>query len=489
MHGAGSVPEPTNKSQQEIKKSDESEKDSLDQFYSELSYWHVNMGEESVHAKRIPGKYRRIKWTTASLYLLFFFAPFLRWEGRQALLFDIPQRKYYLFSITIWPQDIWMLSILLMTFFISLFVATTIAGRVFCGYICCQTVSTDIFTWIEEKLEGQPPARRAMDKAPWTGKKVGIKLAKHSIFLFLSLLTGVAFTAYFIDVYDLWQKYLSLQGPIYIWTVPAVFLIAFYINAGFLREQVCFWLCPYARIQGVMADPETILPTYDYHRGEPRGRLKKGSTSSQVHGDCVDCHLCVAVCPTGIDIRNGQQEGCITCALCLDACDTIMCKVNKPKGLIRYMSLNELNGKPTVPLFKRARVLFYSTLLLCAFLGIGYGLTHLSPLDLMVIHDRQPLYVRLSDGSIQNKYTLKVINKTDTDMEVKVSIQGIKKGVLVVPSRVFKIAAGKVKPVQLFLKARPEDIGKGSVPIFFHVRSLTQPGMKKTYQSSFIGPS
>lgn len=470
-------------------KKTEGEDDLRDHLYTEIGYWHVNKGEENIHAKRIPGKYRRIKWAVASLYLLFFLAPFLRWEGRQALLLDIPQRKFYLFGFTIWPQDIWMLSLLLITFFISLFAATAIAGRVFCGYVCWHTVSTDIFTWIEERLEGPPPSRRTLDKAPWTGNKVAIKAAKHAIFLFLSLATGVGFTAYFIDVYDLWQKYVSLQGPVYIWTVPLAFLIALYVNAGFLREQICFWLCPYARIQGVMADPETILPTYDFNRGEPRGRLKKAETSMQSQGDCVDCHLCVAVCPMGIDIRNGQQEGCITCALCLDACDSIMDRVNKPKGLIRYMSLDELQGESRIPLFKRGRVLVYSTLLLGAFLGICYGLSHLSPLDLMVIHERQPLFVRLSDGSIQNRYTLKIINKTDMDMKVKVSIQGIKNGILVVPSEIVHLSAGKVEPVQLFLKASPEDIGKGSLPVFFHVESLNSPAMKVSYQSSFIGPT
>lgn len=469
-------------------KKQEDDQEALDRLYQEIGHWHVNKGEERIHAKRIPGRYRRIKWAIASLYLLFFCAPFLRWEGRQAILFDIPGRKYHLFGLTIWPQDIWMLSLLLIVFFISLFAATAIAGRVFCGFICWQTVFTDVFTWIEERLEGPPPARRALSKAPWTLKKTAIKGAKHALFLLPGLLTGVAFTAYFMDAHDLWQKYLSLQGPIYIWTVPLVFLVLLYINAGFLREQVCFWLCPYARIQGVMADPETILPTYDFRRGEPRGRLKKEEASALSRGDCVDCHLCVAVCPMGIDIRNGQQEGCITCALCLDACDTIMERVSRPKGLIRYMSLQELKGESRTSLLKRGRVWVYSLLLAGALAGIGYGLGHLSPLDLMAIHERQPLFVRLSDGSIQNRYTLKVINKTEMDMEIKFSIRGIQNGVLVMPSNIFTLPAGEVKPVQLFLKAGPEDIGKGNFPIFFHAESLSHPGVRASYQSSFIGP-
>lgn len=465
------------------------ENDSLTQLYDETSYWHVNKGEEKVHAKRIPGKYRRIKWFTASLYFFYFFGPFLRWGERQAILFDIPGRKYHIFGLTIWPQDIWMLSLALITFFVSLFAVTAIAGRIFCGYICWQTVSVDVFTWIEEWFEGPPASRRALDKAPWTGKKILLRVIKNTAFLLLSVLMGITFTSYFIDVYDLWGRYFSLQGPVYIWSVPLVFLIGFYISAGFLREQVCFWICPYARIQGVMADPETILPTYDLHRGEPRGRLKKGDISSEARGDCIDCHLCVAVCPTGIDIRNGQQEGCIMCALCLDACESIMDKVNKPRGLIRYMSLNNLLGKSRVPLLKRGRFIIYSTLLLLAFLGISYGLTHLGAIGLTVIHERQPLFVLLSDGSLQNKYTLKIINKTEADMNVEVSIQGLKNGILVAPSKVFSIPAGKLKPVQVFLKARPEETGKGSVPVFFHVRSLEQADLKVSYQSSFIGPS
>ncbi len=451
-------------------------------------YWNVNQGDEEIHAKRLPGKYRRIKWFTASLYLLFFFGPFLRWGERQAVLFDIPGRKYHVFDLTIWPQDMWMLALALITFFISLFAVTAIAGRVFCGYICWQTVWVDVFTWIEERLEGPPTSRRALSKAPWTAKKIRIKTTKHSLYLLLSLLTGITFTSYFIDVFDLWGRYFALHGPVYIWSVPLVFLVGFYVSAGLMREQICFWICPYARIQGVMVDSDTIMPTYDLHRGEPRGRFKKGSDPSQKRGDCIDCHLCVSVCPTGIDIRNGQQIECITCALCVDACNSVMKKVNKPKGLIRYMSLDELMEKPRVPLFKRGRVIVYSTVLLSAFLGIGYGLTHLGSLDLMVIHERQPLFVLLSDGSIQNKYTLKIMNKSKMDMDVKITIRGVKNAVLVIPSETLKIPGEKIIPVKVFVKARPEELEKGAVPLFFQAESMTGDGVKEMYKSSFIGP-
>lgn len=459
----------------------------IEELYGEAGHWSVNLGEEKIHAKRISGKYRKIKWLAASIYLFYFLGPYLRWEGRQAILFDIPGRKYHVFGITFWPQDVWTLSLVLITFFLALFAATAVAGRVFCGYICWQTVWVDVYTWIEEKIEGPPAARRALDKAPWTTRKIAIKSAKTSIFLALSALTGITFTAYFIDVYDLWGRYLALQGPVYIWSVPLVFLAGSYIGVAIMREQICFWLCPYARIQGVMADMDSIVPTYDYRRGEPRGRLKKGAPAED-QGDCVACNLCVAVCPVGVDIRHGQQEGCVMCALCADACDSVMEKVKKPKGLIRYMSLNELTTGKASNTFLRGRVVVYAVILTLAMGGIVHGVASRHTIKLTVIHERQPLYVRLSDGSIQNSYTLKAINKSHADMRVRISVSGLDnaearglEGEKVIP-------ADKVKTFRVFVKSGARDFGGGTAPLFFEAVNLDTPEMKVRYKSAFIGP-
>ena len=333
----------------------------VDSLYDESVHWHVNTGGETIHAKRIGGRWRTIKWLTAAVWLIFFLGPYLRWDGRQAVLFDIPSRQYHLFGVTILPQDFWMLSLLLLFFAILLAVSTALVGRVWCGFFCFQTVWTDVFTWIEEKLEGTPPQRRKLDKAPMSASKLGIKVSKHAIWVVIGFATGFSFVAWFNDAPTLWREFFTGQSNAAVYATVTLFTVGTYVLAGFLREQACFWLCPYARIQGVMLDKTTVVPTYDVARGEPRGRIKKGeSEADRTTGDCIDCKQCVAVCPTGIDIRQGQQEGCITCALCIDACDEVMDKVGRPRGLVRYASLDDLEGKHTKPLLLRPRVWVYT---------------------------------------------------------------------------------------------------------------------------------
>ncbi len=455
----------------------------IDQLFDESEYWRVNLGEERVHAKRMPGWFRKVKWLSASIYILFFIGPYLRWGGRQAILFDIPARKFHIFGLTIWPQDIWMLSLVLLTFFMLLYAMTAIAGRLFCGYLCWQTVWMDVYTWIEGKIEGSPLQRHNLDKAGWSLKKVGKKGLKTIIFLFLSALTGVTFTSYFIDVSKLWEHYLSLSGPVYIWTVPLIFTIGSYLGVAIMREQVCLWLCPYGRIQGVMTDEHTLMPTYDFSRGEPRARVVRGRVNEL--GDCVDCNMCLAVCPTGVDIRNGQQGGCITCGLCIDACDTIMEKVSKPNGLIRYMSLAQLRGEAAQTIWKRPRMLVYLVVTLFGIGGVIYGVTHISAVDLAVIHERQPLFIKMSDGRIQNKYRLKVTNKTDQTIDFDVKVNGVEGGELTGENRL-KAAPGKVSSSTFFVRADQKSLTNGSSPIVFLIES--KDGYTDKYKSSFNGP-
>lgn len=460
----------------------------LDDIYKEAGDWKVNLGEEKIHATRLPGRFRRIKWFTASLYLLYFMGPYIRWNGRQAILFDIPGRKYHIFGATIWPQDIWMLALLLISFFIGLYAITAMAGRVFCGYFCWQTVWTDVYTWIEEKLEGPPAKRRTLDRAPWSFHKLRIKTVKHALWLLLSALTGITFTAYFIDSFELWRRYFYLEGPIYIWVTPLPFLIGSYIGVGFMREQICFWLCPYARIQGVMTDSETIMPTYDIRRGEPRMKLKRAGKEDVIAGDCVDCGLCVAVCPTGVDIRDGQQEGCITCALCVDACDSIMEKVGRPKGLIRYMSLKDMLGEKTPPFYRRPRILAYWLSLALAATLVIYGFTSSSPMSLTVLHERQPLYTLLSTGEMQNKYTLKIVNRTGRSLDVKISIDADKGFELRSPVEAVKVKTGKVASVAAFVVSSPGAGVSGRAPVRFIVYDVDDREISAWYESFFAGP-
>jgi len=463
----------------------------VEELYEEAAHWHVNTGDETIHAKRIPGKWRNLKWISSALWLVFFVGPFLRWGDRQAILFDIPARQFHILGITILPQDFWMLSLLLLFFAILLAVVTALAGRVWCGFFCFQTIWTDVYTWVEEKLEGTPPKRRKLEKAPLNFTKIRIKVVKHTIWMVIGLVTGIAFVSWFVDAYSLWINLFTFNlGPTALITI-SMFTVGTYALAGFLREQTCFWLCPYARIQGVMVDNTTSVPTYDFHRGEPRGRVKKGQKKEErTTGDCVDCNQCVAVCPTGVDIRRGQQEGCITCALCIDACDAVMQKLDRPVGLIRYESLDRLNGKEDRPLLKRPRVWIYTAILTLAISGIAYGLASLDAIEIKVLHARQPLFVLQSDGSIQNKYTLKILNKMTSDMDVTISARGPRNLVLVGAEKPVKSRHGKVTPRTVFVRVPREHVLEETRPIVFRAEGRDEDGQLfvSERENVFIGP-
>jgi len=460
---------------------------SVEELYDEGQEWKLNTGEETIHAKRMSGRFRTYKWAAASLWLLFFFGPYLRWNGQQAVLFDIPARQYHIFGITILPQDVWMLALLLLFFAILLAVVTTMVGRAYCGYFCFQTIWVDIFTWIEEKLEGAPAKRKKLDKAPFSVGKLWVKSKKHLFWLLISAFTGLSFVAWFTDVYQLWVDYLTLSASSTEWGTLALFTVGTYVLAGFMREQACLWLCPYSRIQAVMLDRESLIPTYDLNRGEPRGRLKKGQ-QVEGNGDCIDCNQCVAVCPTGVDIRHGLDEGCITCALCIDACDSVMDKIDKPRGLIRYESIDALEGKNVAPLFKRPRVLVYMSIMVLAFVGIIYGLMNISGLDIKVLHERQPLFVTLSDGSVQNKYELKILNKTHDELRVMVTTEGLDGVMLVGAEEPFLVRPGKVTPYTVYLRLPRRQLEEPTVPVYFKLVGVEKPELNSTYESMFIGP-
>ncbi|WP_294949664.1 4Fe-4S dicluster domain-containing protein [Sulfurivirga sp.] len=493
----------------------------------------VNTGK-TVHAKRIPGHYRTLKWIAASVWLTLFFGPYLRWNGEQAILWDLPNRQFHFFGITILPQDIWVLAMILLFFALLLAAVTAIAGRVWCGYFCFHTVWTDVFTWLEEKFEGPPAKRIKLDQQPLNWEKIKIKLPKHLVWLLIGFATSFSFLAFFTDAFDLWKRLFHLDLGKWEWLTIIVLGLATYFFAGFMREQVCIGFCPYARIQGAMIDEATVVPTYDKDRGEPRAqmkernayvrevlqRLKKEGEEQKLmeqflaegmderaakkkvqetlrqraneeadrhFGDCIDCHLCVDVCPTGVDIRLGQQFGCITCGLCIDACDSIMEKIKKPKGLIRYASLDDFLGKETPPWYKRPRVLIYITVMSIAAGLLLWKLTHLDPIDVKALHDRAPLFVQMSDGTIQNKYTVKIVNKTPNKMMAKISVEG-PEGLVYLTDRVVPVEPGTVGQAIVRVRLPKSALKEGRVPIRIIVQDQNHPEIKSTYESVFIGP-
>ena len=454
----------------------------VDNLYEEGEQWVQNLGDETIHAKRMPGVFRNFKWLAIALWSPFFIAPYLTWNDKQAILFDVENRQYHLFDITIFPQDIWMLTMVLLFLAILLAAMTTVLGRVFCGYFCFHTIWTDIFTLTEQWIEGMPIKRRKLDKAPMSFNKFKLKLIKHIIWISIALFSGITWMLYFGVT---WADYFN--GDLTMTTVTITVLIASgaYVFAGFMREQSCMWICPYARIQGAMVDEQSIMPTYDYYRGEKRGKLKKGEFVDG-NGDCIDCNQCVAVCPTGVDIRKGQEYGCTTCGLCIDACDSVMKKVGKPTGLIRYTSLAEMEfNKPIKVLYKRPRVIVYTVILLAALSMLVYGISNIAPMDFKVLHDRQPLFVQLSDGSIRNKYELKVLNKTDAKMPIAISFESkIKNLKAQQPFNTVIIPIGNVKSIFVYLTAFESDVGKDN-DVIFTVKSKQSV---LEYKTSFFTP-
>jgi cytochrome c oxidase accessory protein FixG len=460
-------------------------------LYQEMEQWQVNVGGKTTHAKRMPGRFRTLKYITASLWLGFFLIPYLRWGDKQAILFDIPNRQFHFFSTTIMPQDMWMLALLLLLLAMTLFAVTAVASRVFCGYFCFQTVWTDAFTWIEEMLEGSSYQRRKLDAGPLDARKFRIKATKHVLWLAISVLTGVSFSLWFADSHEYWYNLAHFNLSLVPWVALLLFTGGTYFLAGFMREQVCFWLCPYARIQAVMLDAQTILPTYDFKRGEPRGKLHQhGETGTEsTRGDCIVCFQCVQVCPTGVDIRDGQQIGCITCGLCIDACDSVMEKIGRPKGLIRYASLNEIEGRPVKKLYQKPRPLAYMVIFTLAMGGIVYGLSHLGSLKLRVIPERQPLFTELSNEVIQNKYDVKVVNKQENDRYVQVSVITALRGYQVIGAeQPLLVKHGKDTSYTIYIKAPESGIDSEITKITFRVQDKDDAQSFAEYETRFNAP-
>ncbi|GIX35455.1 MAG: ferredoxin [Lysobacteraceae bacterium] len=498
------------------------------------------VSEAKVYPRDVQGRFTRLR-TLAVFWLLgmYYIFPWLTWEGRQAVLFDLPARKFYVFGFSFWPQDFIFLALLLILAGLALFFFTALAGRLWCGYACPQTVWTEVFLWMERWTEGDRARRIKLDASPWTAEKIRRKLAKHTLWLLFALWTGFTFVGFFTPIRDLGARLLTLD-----WGGWETFWVLFYAlatwgNAGVLREQVCKYMCPYARFQSAMFDRNTLIISYDAMRGEPRGPRKRGALPSVLErsrgllgleqaqeeliraaqhrsaadrqvgarittaaldvdrplpergplqpeqlGDCIDCTLCVQVCPTGIDIRNGLQYECIACGACIDACDSVMDRIGYPRGLIRYTSQNAIEGKPTRIL--RPRVLIYGSLLALILAGWLWGVMNRDPLLVDVLRDRNALYRIAADGHIENGYTLKLVNKRNRAARLRVEvargdaeIAGGALDVVVEPEQVASL------PLTL---TAPPGGPPGRRDVEIRVTDLDDPGVSVSHTARFFAP-
>jgi cytochrome c oxidase accessory protein FixG len=377
-----------------------------------------------VYPREVPGRFQRLRKLAMLVLLgLFYGVAWLSWDGRQAVLFDLPARKFHVLGLTFWPQDFHFLALLLIIGALLLFFVTAIAGRLWCGYACPQTVWTDLFMTIERWTQGDRAARMKLDRAPWGRERILRTLAKQTLWIALAAWTGFTFVGYFTPIRVLGDEVLALAtGP---WETFWILFygLATYGNAGYLREQVCMYMCPYARFQSAMFDADTLVIAYDAKRGEARGARKRGDDfKAKGLGDCIDCTMCVQACPTGIDIRDGLQYECIACAACVDACDTVMDKVGYPRGLIRYTTDNALAGAPSRVL--RPRTLVYAGLLAVIGGAFVVGLVLRQAVALDVLRDRNALY-RVHQDSVENVYLLKIINRDSRPHRYAVSVSGL----------------------------------------------------------------
>ena len=446
---------------------------------------------EQIYPREAKGRYATWRWVCVWLTQLAFYGlPWLTWNGRQALLFDLTTRKFYIFGVVLWPQDFIYLAALLIICAYLLFLVTAIAGRVWCGFSCPQTVYTEIFLWVERRIEGTRSARMALDKQGPSVRKAFKKTAKHLAWGAIALWTGFTFVGYFTPIKELAHSVTTLNFGPWEWFWVLFYSLATYGNAGWLREQVCKYMCPYARFQSAMFDQDTLIITYDAKRGEPRGALNKKAPDAKL-GDCIDCTLCVQVCPTGIDIRNGLQYECIGCAACVDACNTVMDKVDRPRGLVRYSTdhamENNFNSKQIRQRAMRPRVLIYTSILALIIIAVCTSLALRTPLKMDVIRDRGSMGREVEDGMIENVYRLQIMNTSEQTQHFKISASGLPGLTLLTREEVTLQPTETLGwPIRLRV---PHGVGeKGSNKIAIELHSLDDPSLHVRESAVFIVP-
>jgi cytochrome c oxidase accessory protein FixG len=448
---------------------------------------------EEIYPREVQGRYATLRWFFIWVtQLLFYGLPWLNWNGRQAVLFDLGARKFYIFGIVLWPQDFIYLAALLIICAYSLFLFTAIFGRVWCGFTCPQTVYTEIFMWIERKIEGGRSARMRLDRQPASVAKFLRKFTKHLSWGMVALWTGFTFVGYFTPIHVLAAEVMSLGLGPWEWFWVLFYAFATYGNAGWMREQVCKYMCPYARFQSAMFDKDSLIITYDQERGEPRGaRNKSDPDSSKALGDCIDCSMCVQVCPTGIDIRKGLQYECVGCAACVDACNSVMDKIGAPRGLVRYWTDHAMTYRWSSDQILRhafrPRVIIYSLVLL-AIVSVFVGtLLNRTPLKMDVIRDRGSMGREIEDGMIENVYRLQIMNTEEVAHRYRISVSGID-GIVLQGGSDIALAPTESRGVPVNIRI-PAGVGeKGSNKIFVTISDTDNPDMQVSEKAVFFVP-
>jgi cytochrome c oxidase accessory protein FixG len=430
-----------------------------------------------IYPRAVGGRFARWRWGFVfATQLVFYGLAWLEWNDRQAVLFDLAARKFYLFGLVLWPQDVIYLTVLLVISALSLFLFTAVGGRLWCGFACPQTVYTEIFLWIEKRIEGERGARMKLDAAPRSARKVALKSAKHAVWIALSLWTGFTFVGYFTPIRDLLHSVGTLSFGPWEWFWIGFYGFATYGNAGWMREQVCKYMCPYARFQSAMFDPDTLIVTYDGARGEPRGsRGRKADPKALGLGECVDCSICVQVCPTGIDIREGLQYDCIGCAACIDGCDEVMDKMGYPRGLIRYSTENAMKQgwgwRRIVARVLRVRVLVYTGILLAITAAAGVSLWMRVPVKVDVMRERSSLAREVEGGRVENLYRVQLMNTQERARALVLGATGAGGEPLEVLVDAGALELPPLTTRLINVRVRSEPRARGSQPIHFVIES------------------
>ncbi|MFN3296287.1 cytochrome c oxidase accessory protein CcoG [Caldimonas sp.] len=455
--------------------------------------------QEKIYARAVHGWFAAWRWALVWItQLVFYGLPWLEWNERQAVLFDLAARRFYIFGLVLYPQDFIYLAALLIISAYALFLFTAVGGRLWCGYACPQTVYTEIYMWVERRIEGDRTARMRLDQGPWTLEKLWRKTAKQAVWIAIGLWTGFTFVGYFTPIRELGASVLSLGLGPWEWFWILFYGLATYGNAGYLREQVCKYMCPYARFQSAMFDRDTMIITYDEARGEPRGsRPRKADPKQLGLGHCIDCTLCVQVCPTGIDIRKGLQYECIGCAACIDVCNGVMDKMNYPRGLIRYSTQNGMaQGWTRAQMFRRVlrpRVLVYTAILALISAAFVGSLVLRSPFKVDVIRDRGALARIVEDGYIENVYRLQIMNALEQPQRYRVSVSGLE-GLRVVSEPQIEVDSAAARWLAVRVQLPPhhaEPLRGRSSPIEFRIDRLAQgdePERSVNERSTFLVP-
>jgi len=450
------------------------------------------VSEKKVYARAIDGYFARWRWAMVFItQLVFYGLPWLQWGGRQMVLFDLGARRFYLFGLVLYPQDFIYLAALLIICALSLFLFTAVAGRLWCGFACPQTVYTELFMWLEHKIEGDRSARMRLDKSAWTWEKVRKKSAKQLAWITLALWTGFSFVGYFVPIRALGAELLALNGSWQLFWV-GFYSFATYGNAGYMREQVCKYMCPYARFQSAMFDRDTMIVGYDSQRGEPRGaRSKKVDYQSKGLGACIDCTLCVQVCPAGIDIRKGLQYECIGCGLCIDACNSVMDKMQYPRGLIRLGTQNAIAGAwsraQVLRRVLRPRVLVYGAVLLVLAAAMLTSLALREPLKVDIMRDRASLARLVAGGKLENVYRLQIMNATEQAQVYRIRAHGLDGLVLASDAQV-EVGPAETRAVAARLQIPYGTASPGSHPVFFEVQAQQEGSGRSSEKTVFIVP-